>query len=39
MLGGWAPSTYIKPGPGEVPINNVYKRKNGKEYMDIREVG
>ena len=35
MIGGWAPSDYIKPGEGEVPIQNVYKRKNGHEYMDI----
>ena len=37
MLGGWAPSDYIKEGEGEVPINNVYKRKNGHEYMDIKK--
>ena len=32
--GGWLPSTYIT---GDVPINNVYKRSNGREYMDIRD--
>ena len=35
--GGWLPSTYITGGPDGVPIKNVYKRTNGKEYMDIRD--
>ena len=32
--GGWHPADYIT---GDVPIKNAYKRKNGKEYMDIKE--
>ena len=35
--GGWLPSTYITGGPEGVPIKNVYKRSNGREYMDIRD--